>query len=217
MVMSNSILRSELELPHTREQMRSIIDRLDRHEHFPSAVIHKHQCIVKTVLEEYLPLYTLMALFPASSKAHLNADSIKGPDAVLLHEDGGKMTIQITVCHLSKGEALGRQMLAKGQPFWPDRKRTKNRETGEIEESGRAFTTPQARSGKVVRQVTTALELKLLNFRPETDALLIFGRMFALDDSWKEQVRAVLGAVERMPYKHVFVGDQNGIPIVYER
>jgi hypothetical protein len=215
--MLNVILRSELEQPRTREQMRSIIDRLNQRQHFTKEVLCKRQGIVKTVLDEYLPLYTLMTLFPESSTAHLTAESIKGPDAVLLREELGNMTIQITACHLSKNEALGRQMLAKGQPCWPDRKRTKDRKTGEIIETGRAFTTPEARVMKVVQQVTTALESKLLNYRDGTDALLIFGTMFAVDESWKEHVQAAIAAVKHMPYKHVFVGDEKGIPIAYAR
>jgi len=68
-----------------------------------------------------------------------------------------------------------------------------------------------------VKQVTDALNLKLSKFRSGTDALVIFGSMFVVEPIWKSRVLEILRAVMPMPYKHVFVGDQQGIAVIYHR
>ena len=95
--------------------------------------------------------------------------------------------------------------------------RTRNPKTGFVEEekSG-AFTTPGARIAKVVNDIKRALEKKIKNFKPGTDALLICSDVVLVKGPWKALVLASFANTPNIPYKRVYVCDNDTVHIAYE-
>ncbi|HWB06278.1 MAG TPA: hypothetical protein VG796_24860 [Verrucomicrobiales bacterium] len=206
------IQRADLEKAKGVEEMRLLIELFQDRNHFPDKAIYQQSdSIIKAMLDEYWPLFVLMNQEFPDSLARLYSSSHPGPDAIITHPDGSQTTIQITTCHRSRSESLGRQLLAEGKPVWPARKRDGKK--GNVRETGHAFTTREAQVAKVEREVTTALAGKIANYRQGTDALLIFGEMALVDERWKVRVKNSLEGTSGVPYRQIFVCDQRSVHI----
>ena len=189
-----------------------------RDPHFLSdRSVHLLEKIVKPMLDEYIPLHALLIHLSGVS-AKLMVQSNSGPDGVITFEDGFEMTVQIVTSHHDKSEGLGRRQLSEGKPYWPNMTLSERGGNGtrRVLEKGSAFTTPAARTTKLVNGVETALHKKIAKFKTGTHALLIGGEMSLHDESWKIAVRVLLDSVRPNPYARIFVGDTRGIYIDYQ-
>jgi hypothetical protein len=202
------IKRAELEVPKSSLEIGAIVARFTDRKIIPDEQVLRRQGIAKTMLEEYIPLYRLMQHLGGIT-AHLAKDSNRGPDGFIQLPNGGILSVQITSAGYGKNEALGGELMAEGKPCWSGMTRTTERVNGvrRIIESGRAFTTPKARSDELVAGITKAISDKIEAYRPLTDALLVKGEVRKHDPIWKKRIMKFLRSIDSNPYGRVFVGD----------
>lgn len=218
----SAIQRSDLEQSKTVDEMKVLVDLFHDFDAFPHKVIRQQrEPILKDLQDEYLPLFGLMSLFPVS-KGRLSPRYEKGPDAIIDHPDGTFTTVQIRTCHRSADKALQNRMFAEGAKYsFTAAKRVLvgGKLDGHVEESGRILRHADASIEEVVKQVETAFADKVTKYFKGTksDTLLIYGQMGTVKPVWKQLVLAILDAAPAVPYKRVFVADQNDVHIDYCR
>jgi len=168
--------------------------------------------IVKTMLEEYLPLSILAANLPAAVSGRLLAQSNAGADAVLELNDPAfpsELRVQITVADQDHQEALVREKISQGAMVFRNtvKKRSGN-DPAVIEEHGRVLTTPKARAQGRAAMIIAAFDRKVRKYRLGTDALLIHvsGVVHSTHDfSWSTHITQAIQQRSSNPYKWVFV------------
>ena len=212
------IKRSGLETPRTVDEMEELLRSFSKDRTNSNEDVHRRHGIIKTLLEEYQPLFTLACHLNARS-AHLTARSHEGPDGIIQLQSSKQLGVQITVANQSPQEALTRERLSRGQPTFATTKKLKDRTTGQIVECGRVLTKREARLRGQVQAVVIAIEKKREKFHEGTEALLVVTRISLHDSginySWKQDLKKRVEDLGTIPYKRLYLanGDEL-IPLI---
>lgn len=204
--------RSELEQPRSLAEMQMVIDAfVNDREEYPNAKVHSRTGVIKTIIEEYLPLFSLAKCLPDVTSASLTPDSNPGPDALLVFRNGRKVTVQITCAGENESTALQRELLSDGQAVFANQAATRNRRTGQITQTGRVLTTRAANTNSMIEEVMSAIENKIRKFRQGTDILLISlrGSETIMSDDWRKQLLSQVFVLADVPYESIYVTIKN--------
>jgi hypothetical protein len=216
-----AIVRHELEQLKTREEMQSIIHVYCDPSAFTDEEVLRRRGICKVMAEEYIPLCALLKNFP-EAKARLTTASLDGPDAVINCPDGTEFSVQIVTAYTGYDDAIRREILSQGRPSFSTRSRLRNPTTKDVEESQSGFlSTPAARSARVVLGIKCALQKKMENYKPGTDALLICAEVSLSPgmryDTWGQGALGVIEGAGEIPYRRIYICDNETVYLEYCR
>ena len=202
--------RNALQQSHSVAEMREILDSFAADEEkYSNDLVHRRRGLVKTLIEEYAPLYRMACELPNLKSARLTAQSHPGPDAIVEMEDGSEVTIQITTAGESQSTALQREMLSKGEPVFANQSASRSPSSKAIETKGRVLSTKNANTVRMVDEVKTALQKKIATYRPETQYLLVLIRQpsLTMNSDWQSQLQIAFENTSSAPYKAVYVAN----------
>ncbi len=203
--------RADLEKPRTPSEMDALLRNAyeDRKSYLDES-FYRREGVIKTLLEEYQPLATLAAYLGASS-ARLSPDSHPGADGVISTRSllcHPALHVQITLAEQNHQQALGRELLARGEPHFPTTRKIRNKKTRGFEQEGRLLR-PGGLLPLPTEEVVAAVARKATNFHPGTDVLLI-GLDTRLDGrsdltAWRRELNEQLVYPDSCPYDRVFL------------
>lgn len=197
--------RSELECHHTFDEIHKIIEELDDHDEHSTAHVRQRRGILKTIIEEYHPLFHLARILTNFKSARLMPNSHPGPDAEIILRDESLLTVQITCSGESTNTRLQRDLLNNGNAVYPNQFHESHR--GEIVYSGRILTTKNAMTQRTIDEVLSSIKLKNENYWEGTQLLLISIRQseIGMTDDWRDQVCKQVEYSGVSPYQRIYV------------
>ncbi|MFK8399975.1 hypothetical protein M2D07_015825 [Pseudomonas sp. BGr12] len=212
------ISRADLESPEDLMGMRQHLNALIRE--FDDDEIYERRGIVKTLQEEYRPLYYLAQTLPGFECAHLTKENTSGPDAYIQLLNGMRLGIQITTAGEGHQSHLQRIELSRGGPVFPDVEQPmlgRSYQEHRILGGGRTLTSREANEEKLLQALRTAVSLKVKKFRAGGDLLLIASNAsaIALSSEWRCNLADSFTDADILPYgaAYVIISDQC-VPLV---
>lgn len=204
------IQRSDLERPLSPSSMRRLVRKfaLDR-ETYPDVDVHNRVGIVKTILEEYHPLTTLVTQLRYVRSAHLTPKSTEGPDAEIRFWLGRRTRVQITVANQNYDTRLQREELRAGNPVFTFQLRRRDKATGKILKKGSSLIPPEHVVVNRVQRIRQAIEKKCIAYRRGTEVLLIADESahwrYLEHANFIKRVSEMFGSLKNVPYDTVYV------------